>query len=617
MYSIADDLESTLGQLVAAQPDALPRLVVVEQSPSFPDQLVFQPLGDDQVFYSRYEEWLSRHLMLNEFFMLADFVAHLEADGHTVVFGPSVRPLLASYERWTAPLEIEGYDLHPFQTFSLNRALERAREGRTNSDRFYFWNWSAGAGKTHCSGAGAKALLENGDVDLVVACTLSKLKENLRRSLVNTAVLNAVINEHTKPAVRRQRYADIQVAVMNYEKLWVDFEALAELTAGKRVLFILDEAHKLVTDGTQNKSRRALDQLTRRCTATVWPMSATVVGGNPLRFRDVFNLSGSSRTNPLGTKSDFVARYADRVREIPIKTRRGGRFSFTSYDWSLSRLQDVRHHVSSRAMAVRKTDPGVREQFKGITCLPELIQASDATQELFSVVTQRALVAQESGESLAPYYLMLRIAAINPGALHNSDSELVQEIIAERPSLFDAKHSAKIEMINDMLESIRESQDKAVLFCHWTSLGLLPLAKHLKVPHVLHYGTGQSARDSQAAQDRFLSDPDITCFASSDAGTHGLNLQAARYVINVDPTYSYDDLAQRNARIDRADSHLSGLTAYVLLVEGSVEERVWEICNQRRVLASAVQGTTEELSYGGGVSPGELKNLDYLIFGKQ
>jgi hypothetical protein len=64
-----------------------------------------------------------------------------------------------------------------------------------------------------------------------------------------------------------------------------------------------------------------------------------------------------------------------------------------------------------------------------------------------------------------------------------------------------------------------------VVFCHWTNLGLLPLAKHIAVPHVVHYGTGQTNRESQEAQDRFKADPDITCFASSDAGTHGLNFQ--------------------------------------------------------------------------------------------
>ena len=619
------DLESTLSQLVEQDPSVLSWLVVVEESPEYPGCLIFQTAGDPQEFYRRYREWVSRFLILNGLHNLGEFIELLKADGHTVVFGPSAAGILEDYRRWSAPLEIEDYTLRPFQQFSLNRTLERARLGADNGERLYFWNWSAGAGKSHVSGAGIRSLLDYDDIDFAIACTLAKLKENLRRTYVNDAGLSAIINDHPKPATRHQRYHealadDFNVLVMNYEKLWVDYDVLAELTAGRRVLFVFDEAHKLINEGAHNKARKAMDKLARNCEATIWPMSATVVGGNPLRFRDVFSLDGHPHKNPLGTKADFVSRYADSVREIPIKSRSGGRFTFTAYDWNLNRLQDIRHRIADRSMAVRKTDPGIREQFKGIECLPELIQATPATLELFEIITAEAARAKERGESLAPYYLMLRIAAINPGALTASDSEITQEIIARHPTLFDAKHSAKIEVLNEKLESIRESEDKAVVFCHWTQLGLLPLARHITVPHVLHYGTGQSARESQAAQDRFKCDPNITAFCSSDAGTHGLNLQCARYVINVDPTYSYDDLAQRNARIDRADSHLDGLTAYVLLVEDSVESRVWDICNQRRQLAAATQGTQEELSYGTGdsaMSGGEMAALDFLIFGQK
>ena len=969
----AGPLDEALAQLAVDNPVEM--IVVVEESPEYPGNLVFQPVGETQSFFERYQDWISRHLVLNELHNLRPFTELLTADGFVPIFAANTGPILKSCERWEAELHIADYRLHPFQSFSLNRALERARTGATSSDRSYFWNWSAGAGKaepvsepvltpsgwrtmgdlrvgdevigsdgkptrilavhpqgvrpvwrvefndgtsvrcnashlwtvtkgndryrgptasepwrkprleparwqvlstrelarrisedrpgahrwkipylsevqfvdapplpmdpytlgvllgdgslnsrsvctdkeivselgwrvwpsagnrggavtapiprdimkvlkslgllstlsqtkfipeqfkrssvqdrwellrglldtdgspeqgkhgveftttserlrddvadlarslgvrvtvsaarttsytgtdgtpikgrpswrlrmafhesarpfrltrkadryvpptqrttphklikniveegrseeqvcitvaaddslyvtsgyalthnSYISGAGARALVDSGDVDLVIACTLSKLKENLRRTYVNHAGLRAVINDHPEPETRRKRYTDpdVDVFVMNYEKLRVDLGAISELTAGRRVLFILDEAHKLITDSTKSKTRKAFDKIVAGCEAIVWPMSATVVGGNPLRFRDVFALDGG-KDNPLGTRTDFVARYADSVRDIPIRARNGRRFTFTTYDWSLTRLQDVRHRTSDRTMAVRKTDPGVRDQFQGMDCLPEFVQATDAAQELFSIIQGRAAEAKDRGESLAPYYLLLRIAAINPAALRHSESPEAAAIVAEHPTLIDAEHSAKIVVINDMLESIRESRDKAVLFCHWTNLGLLPLADHLKVPHVLHYGTGQSARESQAAQDKFISDPDITCFASSDAGTHGLNLQCARYVINADPTYSYDDLAQRNARIDRADSHLTGLTAYVLITEGSVEERVWSVCNERRRLAAAVQGTAETLSYGDDTQTlrTEMNDLDYLIFGKR
>lgn len=612
-----DDVEKRVTDLLDSDVPAS-RIILIEEHPEHPGNLSLEPLDETArgMFYTHYQDWMSRHLILNELHLARTLTATLTQDGYYPVWMPSTAAIQADIDRCSQPLHIDGYTFRPFQTFSLNRALERARTGTDNPSRFYFWNWSAGAGKSFCSGAAAKALFDSGDIDLVIACTLSKLKENLRRTFENPAGLDAVVNDGTK-AKRRKGYQDgHQVYVMNYEKLWHDEADLEPLIAGRRVLWVLDEGHKLITANGQNKSRQALDRLTRMCTATVWPMSATVVGGNPLRFRDVFSLDGHPTRNPLSTKTDFIARYADRVRDIPIMSKTGRQASFVVYDWNLTALQEVRHRVGDRTMAVRKTDPGVREQFKGIQTLPVMVQPTPATTDLLDAITGKARAASRAGESLAPYYLLARVACINPEALRRSSSPEAQALTADHPDLLDAAHSAKIEVLNDLLEGIREAQDKAVVFCHWTELGLLPLAPHLRVAHVLHYGTGQSAADSQAAQDRFKADPDITAFCSSDAGTHGLNLQEARYVINVDPTYSYDDLAQRNARIDRADSHLDGLTAYVLITEGTVEERVWQVCQERRVLAAAVQGTAEELSYGEHSARDENSNLQWLLFGE-
>lgn len=596
------------------------RIILAEEHPDYPGYLSLEPLDETArgLFYGSYSDWMSRHLIVNELHLAHRFADLLAADGYYVLWTPSTAAILADIDRWSAPLHIEGYQFRPFQNFSLNRALERARTGTDNTERFYFWNWSAGAGKSFTSGAAAKALFDSGDIDLVIACTLSKLKENLRRTFVSPAGLDAVVNDGTKTKRRAGYTAGHQVYVMNYEKLWVDETEIAELTGGRRVLWVLDEGHKLITDASPNKARQALDRMVDNCHAVVWPMSATVVGGNPLRFRDVFSLDGQPGRNPLSTKTDFINRYADRVNSVPVKTRSGQRFSFTTYDWNLTKLQDIRHRIGDRTMAVRKTDPGVREQFKGIETLPVMVQATPAARELLDLITAAARQANRNGEGLAPYYLLARIACINPEALRLSSSPQAEALVAARPDLLDAAHSTKIEILNELLEGFREAQDKAVVFCHWTELGLLPLARHLTVPKVLHYGTGQTAKESQAAQDEFKSDPDITAFCSSDAGTHGLNLQEARYVINVDPTYSYDDLAQRNARIDRADSHLDGLTAYVLITEDSVEERVWETCQERRRLAAAVQGTSEELSYqtADRSNREESRNLEWLLFGE-
>jgi len=634
-FSVVEDVEAAAITFLDQGVD-LSKIVIFADHPEFEGYLHVEPLDADArgAFYTEYHDWMSRHFILNGLHLLDQFAAQLTKDGYSYLFTPSTKAMLADHARWSLPLEIEGYELRAFQNFGLNHALERARQGGTHGERMFFWNWSAGAGKSFCSGAAVKALLDSGDVDVVIACTLSKLKENLKRTWVNDAGLRVMINDHAKPATRRARYAEaasavhivcdthhrldgggIQAFVMNFEKLWVDFDALEELTAGRRVLFVLDEAHKVIAESGQNKARKALDKLVRGCTAIVWPMSATVVGGNPLRFRDVFSLDSYPRDNPLGSKQDFVDRYAEKVTSIPIKAKNGGQFTLTKYDWDLPELHEVRHRVGDRMMAVRKTEPGIKEQFKGIQCIPEWVPMTSELAEINEIITADARESREKGESRAPHYLAMRLAAINPAVLQHSDNEIAQKIWTEHRSLCVPSASNKLEMLNDRLDGIREGQDKAVVFCHWTQLGILPMDPLIKVPHVLHYGTGQTDKASQKAQDDFKTNSDITCFLTSDAGTHGLNFQEARYVISIDPLYSYDDLTQRNSRIDRADSHLDGLTAYVMITtESKVEERIWQVCEARRQLAEAVQGTREELSYGDGmIDVPESGSIDWLI----
>ena len=598
------------------------RVVLVEESTDYPGELRFQS-EDPQQFFARYQDWVSRYLVLNQLFNLPVFATLLQSEGWTVVFGDSALPILENYQQWAEPLTIHGFtapgggQLYPFQTFSLRRAKQRAY-ATDPPDRLYFAGWCAGAGKSLFAAAGAQMLVNAGLVDIVIMFTLMKLKHNLCKTVLDTTTLVGEVPDGT-PAKRRKSYAKgLDFYVLNYDKTRFDFEELSELTAGKRVLWVLDEASKILTADSRTLARKRLDELIRASSATVWPMSASVVGTNPLRFRDVFNLAGGT-ANPLGNSRQFINRYADRVNTTPVQVRPGRWVQLTSYDWNLGHLQDVRHRVADRTQQVRKTDPGVREYFKGIQTITVPVQLSREDSILTDRLIELARAAEEEGNGLHPYYLCLRYLCNNPETLLRSDSEPARALIEEvGPNALKAENSAKLEMFLDQVEEIRDAGDKAVVFTQWTNLSLFQLSEALdrrSIRHVRHWGVGQTDRESQEAQDSFKADPGITLFLSSDAGAYGLNFQEARYVINYEPTYSWDILMQRSERINRADSYLDGLTSYVYVTEDSVEERVWSRCNERRELAAATLGTTEALSYTGGRS--EAADLRYLIFGEK
>lgn len=589
--------------------------VIVEPHPEFAGELVFQTV-DPQGFYSAYRDWVSRYCVLNELFNLSKFVEQLESDGWSVYFARSCEPTLESYQKWLQPVHIAGFKLspYPFQSFGLNRALERSQDS-TDTGRMYFAGWCCGAGKSVFAAAGAQELINRNEVTLVVAFTLQKLKKNLCKFFNDTTELNAVVVDGSADRRRKIYAGDChEVLVLNYDKAWADLEILKELVSRHDTLFILDECQKLLTDGRKNRSRKAFDEIVKAAQkSTVWPMSATVVNHSPLKYRDVFNLAGG-RKNPLGTKQDFEDRYAENKRRFKIQTKNGGSFETIFYDWSLGKLQEVRHRVSDRTQSVRKTDPAIRDNFKGLQNIVVPVQMSAEDRKIYDAIVEEAAAAKEREESLATYYRLLRYVCNNPESLSKTDDPVGQSI-ADRYAP-TSKYCSKLELFLEQVESLQDSEEQVVVFTQWTNLSLFFLRNELaqrKIKHVVHYGVGQSDRESQMAQEVFKSDPECTVFLSSDAGAYGLNFQNARYVINYEAPYSYDVLMQRNSRIDRADSYLDGLTAYVYITENSVEERIWDVNNARRELASATLGTAEVLSYGKETEP---STLDYLIFGK-
>lgn len=628
MFPVIADLEEFLVPRVESGEIDLDRLVVVEEPPDFPGELVFQPItGAEGLFYSRYPGWISPFLVLSELFNLPAFVHQLEEDGYQVVFGRTCEYIFFDYERWAQPMKVEGYDLFEFQQFSLRRAYER---------RYWFFNWATGTGKSFIQAVAAKDLFDRGEIEVVIACTVPKSKINQAR-FYEKAGLDVVVNDGTK-SKRQKVYAERhQVYVMNYEKLRVDFGMIRDLCWGRKVLFVFDETTRIISASSHNRARHSFESIIPLChgQSKIWPMSASVVNGDPLRFHDVFDLGSPDGGNPLGTAAEFTRRYADKIERFELKSPKGRPFTLEKVSWNETKLTDIRHRVGSYTQTARKTDPGIAHLFKEMQTLTESIQISPAEKRLTDsiVAVAREEIEKWSEEStpsapkpkpsLKPYYDLLRCTLNAPTALRYSNHQPAKKLAEQWGDDLDKITSSKIERLNEMLTDIRDSGDQVMVFTHWTSLTLHLIKDLIEVPYVAHYGSGQSAKESQDAQDRFKANPDITCFLTSDAGKEGLNMQNARVVIQLDPTYSYDDTYQRASRIHRADSLLEGLTNYVFLAEGTVDERVWQQNYLGRVISEAVQGTTESLNFAKDLTwtdreraqRSEAENLSWMIFG--
>lgn len=587
-------------------------LVLVEQSKKWPGQLVWQSgTGDNQVLTQNYRDYVSRYGQLNELFMLEPFAAQLAKDGFTIAFSPGTEAVMTDHDRWIAPLQISGLDLrtytgekselYDYQRFSLNRALDRIK-ARHRHDRFFYFGWGPGTGKSAACAAGALEAINRGDIDLVLAFTMRKLKLNLRDFFTAATPLNVAIDDGTKPQ-RTKKWLDLntQVHINNFDKAFWDHDEIAALINGMRVLFIFDENEVLLTDGSKTRTRKAMDDLMKCCHSTAWPMSASIVDHSPLTYHDNYSLGvNQSGVHPLGTRKDFEKRYLfDRTKRTFENPHGRGWFTVTEDEWDHVALQEVRHRVSHSTQNARQTDPGVRENFPGIQTIVVPIQLSSEDRKLYDVVKGWARAAYARGESPAEHVELMRYICNHPGALGVTRHPLGARLVAEHPKLITGAHSSKLEVFCDQVEQMAAAGEKVVGFTKWTDLSLHLVSTELRKRRIGFVDHHSEMSDTTAYEHvgRFKTDPDVTLFWSSDVGSHGLSFQMARYVINYDCPLSWRKLFQRMSRINRADGDLDGRVSYVYVTDNTCEQRFWKTNNERRALAEATSGAREEHSW--------------------
>jgi len=97
----------------------------------------------------------------------------------------------------------------------------------------------------------------------------------------------------------------------------------------------------------------------------------------------------------------------------------------------------------------------------------------------------------------------------------------------------------------------------------------------------LHGGLSQAAR-AEAIR-RFMEEPELRVFISTEAGGLGLNLQAASYVINLDLPWNPARLEQRIARAHRM-GQVHTVNVVNLVAQDTIEQRVLDVIYEKQEL---------------------------------
>lgn len=139
------------------------------------------------------------------------------------------------------------------------------------------------------------------------------------------------------------------------------------------------------------------------------------------------------------------------------------------------------------------------------------------------------------------------------------------------------RHDVKVaELMNILCDALDGGTAKIVIFSEWERMTRI-VAAELDAKNIryecLHGGVPAQKRSELI--DRFTNDPDCRIFLSTDAGSTGLNLQAASIIINLDLPWNPAILEQRVGRIYRIGQEMP-IQVLSLVSKGSIEEKMIE-----------------------------------------
>ncbi|MGA9277758.1 DEAD/DEAH box helicase [Ilumatobacter sp.] len=177
-----------------------------------------------------------------------------------------------------------------------------------------------------------------------------------------------------------------------------------------------------------------------------------------------------------------------------------------------------------------------------------------------------------------------------------------------------AGRSGKLTRFDELVTDLLEQGERALVFTQFREMGDL-LVRHVNEQFsfdapFLHGGVSRTRRDSMVDQFQDGSAPPLL-LVSLKAGGTGLNLTAASQVIHYDRWWNpavEDQATDRAWRIGQTQT----VNVHKLVCEGTVEEKVSQVIDDKRKLAEQVVGTGEGEAWMSELSTDQLRDLVVL-----
>lgn len=382
-------------------------------------------------------------------------------------------------------------------------------------------------------------------------------------------------------AQRRSQYAnDCFFTVCNYEQVLKDILEIEQIPWD---LIVLDEGQRI--KNWESKTSRVIKGLKSKF--------ALVLSGTPLenRLDELYSVVQFIDDRRLGPGFRFFHQHR-------VLDEKGKLIGYQKLDELRERLRPIllrRTRDSVRLELPERTDEIIR-----IPPTDEQKTLHDAHMQTVAAIVRKKYLTEMDLMRLRMSLLMCRMSA---------DSTFL--VNKEKPA-----YSSKLERLADLFDDMADERTrKVVLFSEWTTMldQIEPLLKQRKMQFVRLDGSVPQ-QQREALVGTFRNQPECRFFLTTNAGSTGLNLQAANTVINVDLPWNPAVLEQRIARAHRMGQK-QPVQVFVLVTEETLEESLLETLRIKRDLALAAldaESTVDAVALSSGTD--QLKaRLEVLL----
>ena len=446
-------------------------------------------------------------------------------------------------------------------------------ELKPSQKKAVLWMYTVNSGLlADCCGAGKT-------IDIIAYLLLLRKKGMLRRAIIivpsesisqwtnrikEFSDLDFTVTSRRPKKERRQIYAmrDWNILLMNYALFIRDAEILNRLDFN---ICVADECTYY-----KNRETKTAQMMKEFCSNInrVIGMSATPIHKSLV---DIFSIFESINPIVLGNYRHFSYRHIKRAQK-PIWIKRGGRRKkiFISEIVGYQNLGEVKQKL--RPYCLHRTIDDIECEMPKAVFHPKFIELGKEQKIVYNKLREKSITLLREGK-------MREV---------RSSSHSIQKSL-DGLSCLDSQfkdYSVKLDKIMEYLTGSL-SNDKVVIYSRYKSTidVLSNRFKKANIDYIVISGdVDRKVRDE--GKDRFMRDSKCqVCLGTSALGM-SIDLQAARYLILIDPIGNPATVEQLVGRIRRIGSKYKTVIAIQLLTVKTTEHRLYNLLQERQALST-------------------------------